>query len=62
MLWQNNNNKKFYEVLDEYILDATNSKPYDVLKLMVLYQDPKGNKYVRESKEFYQKFTKTNIE
>lgn len=62
MLWQNNKNKHFYEVLDLRVLDATNSTSYDVLKIMVLYKDMNGDKYVREATEFYEKFTKTNIE
>jgi len=45
--------EKIYLVLEE-VIDCTNGREDG---RMILYQDLKGNKYVRTVKEFYMKFT-----
>lgn len=53
--YRNIKNRKKYRVIDNLVVDATNGRNND---LMVLYKDEAGRKYVRERKEFYEKFDK----
>jgi len=50
----NDKNKKVYIVLNNHVIDCTNSAND---KPMVLYRDLDGTMYVREYAEFYVKFT-----
>lgn len=55
---RNKKNLKLYKVLDE----VTNSTNENDGQVMVLYQDLKGKKYVREKSEFLEKFEKVEDE
>lgn len=55
MLYRNLKNNKFYEVINDAVIDATNNSNNTI---MVLYKDDQGKLFVREKAEFHQKFVK----
>lgn len=55
MEYRNRKNKKKYKVLNEAVMNCTNSAN---MQRMVLYQDHKGTLFVRDYDEFNSKFIK----
>lgn len=58
-LYRNISNQKLYKIINDIVIDTTNGQGD---KLMVLYKNKEGKKFVREREEFYQRFQRTNIE
>lgn len=58
-IWINIKNQKRYKVINTTVIDATNEAQE---RLMVLYKDGRGIKYVRERNEFLEKFRPANIQ
>ena len=58
-LYRNISNQKLYKVISDLVIDATNGAEE---RLMVLYKDSNGHRYVRERIEFYKKFEKSIVE
>lgn len=58
-LYRNIKNQKLYKVISDLVIDATNGAEE---RLMVLYKDKDGRRYVREREEFAVKFEKTSVD
>lgn len=58
MFYRNNKTLKVYKLIDDLVIDTTSGAEE---RLMVLYKDKQGKKYVRERTEFYQKFSPANL-
>ncbi len=56
--YRNIKNRKLYKMISDLVINATNSADN---KLMVLYKDKQGHRYVSDRDEFYQKFEKTTL-
>ena len=51
--YRNKSNRKVYKMLSPFVTDATNDRQ---ARVVVLYKDVDGIKYVRDKEEFYEKF------
>lgn len=52
-IWKNKKNNTLYELIDDFIANCTNGNENQT---MMLYRDKHGNRYVRDKKEFLDKF------
>lgn len=57
-VWRHKKSGNLYEVLNDNVLDATNAGTCDTY---MLYRNADGRMFVRECKEFYEKFEKTDL-
>lgn len=58
MIYANIKTNKLHKVICDLVVDTTNGAEE---RLMVLYKDKQGKKYVCERNEFFEKFNKTDL-